>query len=428
MTAEGTGTITTHLLDNGMSFVAAPDPTATTVAMSITWRVGFADDPDGMPGLAHLVEHLMFQGTRRHSRQDYYRTYFGSGGCTNAYTRTGHTTYHAEFPAQLLPAAIELEADRFGDFAPTRQAVAQEATLITREIAETTGARPLGGFPWEQVQATLFADTAHSHNGYVAPPGPSSALPAACREFVASRYRPEHATIALVGRLDPDKALELVGLGVGRLAPASEPAWRRPCPVGGTAGRVVVDAPGAGQWHATAFGWRIPESWLIPRRGAALAVLAALVHGDGSSGLPRRLRACGIRGVVRADFGMFGNLDELVEAAYLTIQAYHGPTQRQTVREAVQATLETLASHPPATEVRTTAARLVNQRRRALADPLDLAKLLAEQRTLWLDAQRPWAVLGELTATDAAAVAAAARWLANTDRAEVGTRILGVGR
>ncbi|HJT02130.1 MAG TPA: insulinase family protein, partial [Pseudonocardiaceae bacterium] len=156
MTARPSGTITTHRLDNGMTLVAAPDPAATTVAMSITWRVGFVDDPDSSPGLAHLIEHLMFQGTRRHARQDYYRTYFGSGGCTNAYTRTGHTTYHAEFPAQLLPAALELEADRFGDFAPSRQAVAQECALIAREIAETTGARPLGSFPWEQVQATLF--------------------------------------------------------------------------------------------------------------------------------------------------------------------------------------------------------------------------------------------------------------------------------
>ena len=97
-----------------MALVAAPDPSATTVAMSITWRAGFVDDPDGAPGLAHLIEHLMFQGTRRHGRQDYYRAYFGSGGCTNAYTRTGHTTYHAEFPVQLLPTALELEADRFG--------------------------------------------------------------------------------------------------------------------------------------------------------------------------------------------------------------------------------------------------------------------------------------------------------------------------
>jgi predicted Zn-dependent peptidase len=294
--------------------------------------------------------------------------------------------------------------------------------------AETTGARPLGSFPWEQVQATLFTDTAHAHNGYVAPPELSSIPTTSCQEFVASRYRPEHATIALVGRLDPSKALELAAGGIGRLAPGAASPWRRPRPVAGAARRVVVDTPAAGQWHATALGWRLPKSWLIPRRRAAFAVLAALVHGDGSSSLLRRLHDRGIRGVVRADFGMFGNLDELPEGAYLTIQAYHGPTQRDTVREALQATVETLASQPPAAEVRTAAARLVNQRRRAWADPLNLAKLLAEQRTLWSDAQLPWVVLRELTAADADAVAAAARWLASTDCAEVATRISEVAR
>lgn len=427
MTAATSGTITTHRMDNGMTLVAAPDPAATTVAMSITWRVGFVDDPDGSPGLAHLIEHLMFQGTRRHARQDYYQTYFGSGGCTNAYTRTGHTTYHAEFPAQLLPAALELEADRFGDFTPTRQAVAQECALIAREIAETTGARPLGSFPWEQVQDTLFADTAHSHNGYVAP-APSSVPPASCREFVASRYRPEQATIALVGRLDPSEALEVATHSVGRLGSGGASPWRRPPPIALPARRVFVDPPGAGQWHATAFGWRLPAPWLTPQRRAAFAVLAAVLHGDGPSGLPRRLHHRGVRGVVRADFGMFGELDELPEGAYLTVQAYHGPTQRETVREALQATVETLVSRPAAAEVRTAATRLVNQRRRALADPLNLAQLLAEHRTLWADAHRPWALLGELTATHAGAVADAARWLAGTDRAEVATRIPGVDR
>ncbi|HEY3688798.1 MAG: hypothetical protein QOI01_4956 [Mycobacterium sp.] len=424
MTTSLAGAVTTHRLDNGMALVAAPDPSATTVAMSITWRAGFVDDPDGAPGLAHLIEHLMFQGTRRHGRQDYYRAYFGSGGCTNAYTRTGHTTYHAEFPVQLLPTALELEADRFGDFAPTREAVEQERALIIREIAETTGARPLGGFPWEQLQAILFADSAHAHNGYVTPPGPFLVLPASCQEFVATRYRPEQATIALVGRFDPAEALALAAAGIGQLAYDTAP-FRRPHPIPAPARRILVEVPSPARRHALAFGWRLPEPWLIPRRRAALVVLAAIVHGDSPSGLKHRLHDRDVRGVVRADFGMFGDLDELPEAVYLTVQAYHGPTQRETVHEAMQDTVETLARRPPPAEVRATAARLANQRRRVLADPLNRAQQLAEHHTLWSSARRPWTVLSELAATDADAVADVAGWLAGTDHAEAATRLAG---
>jgi predicted Zn-dependent peptidase len=409
--------VLTRTLDNGMTAVLAPTAEATTVAMAITWRAGFVDEPDDAPGLAHLVEHLMFQGTERHSRPDYYRAYFGAGGTTNAHTRSGHTTYYAEVPPQQLPTAVELEADRFGGFDPRPEAVAREYRVIEAEIAETTSARPLGDFPWAPIQAMLFADVAHAHNGYVAPAELASVAPDRCRDFVAGRYCPTRATVALVGRFDPESAVDRLAAGLGGLPPSRDGGWRRPDPVPGTRGRTLVAAPGPTRRHAVAFGWRLPETWLTPERRAALVVLAALVDGAGPAGLPHRLGRLGVVDVVRADFGMFGDLHDLPAAAYLTVQAYHGPGRRDAVRGAVGDVLAGLAD-PPEVEVRAAAARAVGRRRRALADPLLRARRLAEQRTLW---GRPPAVLDELAAVDPDAVGEVARWLAARPAVEAAT-------
>lgn len=78
----------------------------------IWYRVGSADEPLDKGGISHLLEHMMFKGTPDVSSDDYERLIAKFGGVNNAFTSYDYTGYYELFPANRMPLALELEADR----------------------------------------------------------------------------------------------------------------------------------------------------------------------------------------------------------------------------------------------------------------------------------------------------------------------------
>ena len=87
-----------HTLDNGLEVVLVPDSRAPLIATELSWRVGAAEDP--VPGMAHFVEHLMFEG-------EYDALLAEAGGESNAWTSHDWTVYTAAAPADALERLLE---------------------------------------------------------------------------------------------------------------------------------------------------------------------------------------------------------------------------------------------------------------------------------------------------------------------------------
>jgi predicted Zn-dependent peptidase len=92
-------------LANGLRVVLAPDHTASTVAVSVTYGVGSSSEIEGRTGFAHLFEHLMFQGSKHAEKGAHFRLISARGGTLNGTTDSDRTNYYEVLPAPASSAA-----------------------------------------------------------------------------------------------------------------------------------------------------------------------------------------------------------------------------------------------------------------------------------------------------------------------------------
>src|SRR5579862_4400292 len=104
-----------HRLPNGLRVVLAPDGGLDDVSVVVRYAVGSADDPPGREGLAHLVEHMMFDGSKHVPKGEHGRLLEAAGAWgMNARTSPDATTYFETVPSNQLPLVLWLESDRMG--------------------------------------------------------------------------------------------------------------------------------------------------------------------------------------------------------------------------------------------------------------------------------------------------------------------------
>ena len=99
-----------HRLDNGLTIIAHYDEATPMVTSNILYKAGSRDEDPEVTGLAHLFEHLMFEGTREVANFDSLVTM--AGGENNAFTNNDLTDYYITLPANNLETALWLESDR----------------------------------------------------------------------------------------------------------------------------------------------------------------------------------------------------------------------------------------------------------------------------------------------------------------------------
>ncbi|HEY9198191.1 MAG TPA: pitrilysin family protein [Gammaproteobacteria bacterium] len=130
-------------LDNGMKLVVKEDHRAPVVVSQIWYKVGSSYEHDGITGISHVLEHLMFKGTREHGPGEFSRIIAEQGGRENAFTSRDYTAYFQTLEKSRLPIALELEADRMrnllldaDEFAKEVRVVMEERRLRTEDSAQ----------------------------------------------------------------------------------------------------------------------------------------------------------------------------------------------------------------------------------------------------------------------------------------------------
>ena len=127
-----------YQLENGLKVVIKEDHRAPVAMTQIWYKVGSADEPVAKGGISHLLEHMMFKGTTDVSSDDYERLIAKFGGVNNAFTSYDYTGYYELFPANRMPLALELEADRMKNLIFNDQAFAKEHQVVMEERRQRT--------------------------------------------------------------------------------------------------------------------------------------------------------------------------------------------------------------------------------------------------------------------------------------------------
>jgi zinc protease len=107
--------IVEQTLPNGMRVVVKTDRRAPVVVSQVWYRAGSMDESYGATGVAHVLEHMMFKGTKDVPAGEFSKRIAAAGGRENAFTSRDHTAYFQTLQKDRLELALKLEADRMAN-------------------------------------------------------------------------------------------------------------------------------------------------------------------------------------------------------------------------------------------------------------------------------------------------------------------------
>lgn len=192
-------------LTNGLRVLLVEDHSAPTVAINIGYHVGGKDDPPGRSGFAHLFEHLMFKGTANTKPETIDRLTEDVGGQNNAFTAEDLTNYYDVVPSNYLETLLWAEADRLKSLVVDEKNFKAERAVVIGEYDQRILANPYGKLS-ELIESESY--TLHPYErGVIGNPVQLNAASLAdVRRFHSTYYRPENATLVVVGDFDPAQA------------------------------------------------------------------------------------------------------------------------------------------------------------------------------------------------------------------------------
>ncbi|HEX6750318.1 MAG TPA: pitrilysin family protein [Longimicrobium sp.] len=282
--------VRTHTLANGMRIVCHEDRAAPIVAVHLMYRVGSRHETPGRTGLAHLLEHLMFEGSLHAPKGQFDDLLERVGGTNNGSTWLDRTNYFETVPSHAVELPLWLERDRMAFFLPvlTSEMLEVQRGVVMNERRQAYENRPYG-MADERLHQMLFGD-AHPYSwptiGYMADLERITLDDA--RGFYSTYYTPGNAVLVFAGDISADEAAALAERYFGDLPhgppipPFTPPA--DPAPAAAVSREAMGDD--------VSFP-RVYQAWAVPgygtREWVALDVLAYLLADGDSSRLQRAL-------------------------------------------------------------------------------------------------------------------------------------------
>ncbi|MFN3543524.1 MAG: M16 family metallopeptidase [Thiobacillus sp.] len=281
--------LTDVTLDNGMRVIVKEDRRAPVMVSQVWYRAGSVDEFNGTTGVAHVLEHMMFKGTKNVGPGEFSQRIAAAGGRENAFTSRDHTAYFQQMQNDRLELALKLEADRMANLVISDDLFAKEIQVVMEERRLRTDDQPQS-VVYERLMATAYQ--AHPYGrpiiGWMSDLEHMTAQDA--RDWYERWYAPNNATLVVAGDVKADEVIALAKKYFGPL-PARALPERKPQTEPEQLGekRIVVKAPAKlpyllMAWHAPAL-----RDWQRDTDPYALLILAGVLSGNDSARLQASL-------------------------------------------------------------------------------------------------------------------------------------------
>lgn len=202
-------------LDNGLTVIANQDDKTPLVAVNLLYRVGAKNENPKATGFAHLFEHLMFSGSKNF--QSYDEAIQMMGGESNAFTNNDFTNYYLTLPADFLPHALDLEADRMQNLNINVQSLEVQRNVVIEEFKQRYINQPYGDL-WAEIRRlaykvhpykwqTIGSDISHIENASLEQ----------VRSFYDNFYQPSNAILSISGNVSLSSVKEEVERAFGKM-------------------------------------------------------------------------------------------------------------------------------------------------------------------------------------------------------------------
>ena len=276
-------------LANGLKLIVKEDHRAPTVANMVWYRAGSIDEQSGTTGVAHVLEHMMFKGTKKLKPGEFSKKVAELGGRENAFTSRDYTAYHQQVEKSRLEQVMALEADRMQNLTMDPAEFAKEIRVVMEERRLRTDDQPMA-LLMEALNATAFVASPYRHPVVGWMDDLQNMTAADALAWYQRWYAPNNAVVVIAGDVDPAQVHRLAEKYFGKIPPKTLPRTKpqeEPKQLG--IRRVTVKAPAENPYLVMAY--KVPKLLDVEKDDDpfALEVLAAVLDGYDNARLPAKL-------------------------------------------------------------------------------------------------------------------------------------------
>jgi predicted Zn-dependent peptidase len=290
-----------YKLPNGMRVVLARDTAVPVVAIYMVYDVGARAEEKGHTGLAHLFEHMMFEGSANIGKGEHFRYIAANGGETNGSTHLDYTDFFDTLPSSRLALGLWLESDRMRSLTITEENLKTQKEAVRQERRRNYDSQPYRTIYAEQWPALIFGNFNNTHAGLGSFEDLNRAGVDEVAQFFKTWYAPNNAVLAISGDFETAAVKKLVSDYFGDIAAQPQPKRPDLTEAPRTEGRTATVRDANARVPAVVMGWPAP-----PRHSTdwyALNVLDAVL----TSGESARLKLDMVKGsqsLLQADSGV----------------------------------------------------------------------------------------------------------------------------
>lgn len=301
-------------LDNGLRLLVKEDHRAPAAVSQVWYKVGSSYEHEGVTGISHILEHMMFKGTEKHPPGEFSKIIAANGGRENAFTGSDYTAYFQILEKSRLEVSFELEADRMRHLRILPEEFAKEREVVMEERRMRTEDQPRAKL------SEHFAALAYTNSPYRNPvigwPDDIRAITVEdLQEWYSRWYAPNNATLVVVGDVEPAAVLDLAKKHFGPLPSSTlpEPRPRREVEQAGER-RMVVKLPAKLPYVAMAYKVPALREAQADWEPYALEVLGGVLDGGAGARFSSRLvRGRQIAAEAGASYDLYPRLPALFE-------------------------------------------------------------------------------------------------------------------
>lgn len=299
-----------YMLANGLKVVVKEDHRSPVVISQIWYKAGSIDELNGTTGVAHVLEHMMFKGTKNISSGEFSKKIAAVGGRDNAFTSRDYTGYFQQLHKSKLALAMKLEADRMRNLILTEEEFAKEIKVVMEERRLRTDDQP-HALVYEKMMSVAYQSHPYRRPIIGWMNDLENMTVGDAQEWYDRWYAPNNAVLVLVGDVDPKEVYSLAQKYYGEIEsrPIASLAVRKPQTEVTQAGikRLQIKAPA--QMPYLVMGYHAPvlhdanADW----EPYALQMLVGVLDGNGSARLNKELvRNQQIASSINADYDSTG--------------------------------------------------------------------------------------------------------------------------
>jgi len=307
-----------YQLDNGLQLIVKPDHRAPVVVSQVWYKVGSSYEHNGITGISHQLEHMMFKGTKTLGVNEFSKIIAKNGGSENAFTGRDYTAYFQTLEKDRLDVSFRLEADRMRNLIIDPAELEKEHSVVAEERRMRTDDDP-DALLREAFNAAAFVNSPYDHPviGWMSDIMNYEADD--LREWYTKWYAPNNATVVVVGDVEPEAVYQLAKKYFGPLKPEKIASLKPQIEIEQIGKRtLIINAPA--ELPALILGWKVPVVKTIAEADVwepyALEMITGILDGGDSARFSRYLvRGSEVAAGVGTGYNLFARLADVFMVA-----------------------------------------------------------------------------------------------------------------